>query len=405
MAANVLTTSVTGSRQLTTVDGQTLDVNMEPGGGGVVPPLYSVVLRPGDTSGADNVFPAWAALMAACENIQGGVRVFFDDSLGAIHIPAGTWPTMHGWVWCATENFTSQSGGAVVTVDDGAHLSWDTLLMIGPMDVTYNGTTDCFAATTEANLLVQAGVFLTCTAAGRFLTASGASGFGFVIAYPNNSFGDGTHPVFAGVGGTPFDVFVSGGFVADAALLDVTGFSFDDACSTDPTTMPGTTAFLVSNAARVNYQPGTPANWPAAPTEVAAGLDRIAAALANHREDVSGVIGATAPVTFDGGAFTSTTGKVRIIAGMQVNGVTSLPGEVVLFKLLVDGAVIAAAPQLAVELSTSGVDAAIAGLTFEFAGAGLGAHTYGIQAVNSTNAAHTLQVFNLGAFVQVADTF
>jgi hypothetical protein len=376
------------------------------GGASVVNEPYSVVVRPGGVA-KGNVFTSWAAMYASVTALlQPGVpvRVLLDDSLGAISIPAGTY-NVNNWSLVGTSDAATQV--SVATFQTGAALTVTTgFLFLHFVELVAGGTTPVITAAGVTQVI------------GDFATVFGGAGAPFflvpsaqilVLEWAGGELGDGTHAaVTVDVAGTldaSFDFSSMAASAVNGAGAGAGATYFYDASSLVALGNPGTfTMSAVSSA--VAYTPAVGGHWPTpAPTEAAAGLDKIAAALANHVETVSGAIAAAAPVSFSSGNFTSTTGKVRWTAGMQVNGVTSVAGEVVLFKLLMDGAVVAAAPQLAVELSATGIDAAISGLTFEVSGVAAGAHTYGIEAVNSTNGAHTLQVFNLGAFVRVEDTF
>ena len=182
------------------------------GGGspGTKTPLYSVVLRPGDTSGAVNVFKTWAALYAACVLIQGGVRVTFDDSLGAIDIPAGTY-AIDGWQWVS-----GTGSGATVSILDGAHATWGNL-WIDAVLVNFAGATAFQDTTTAASLYLTDGASLTCTSTGPFLTATGA-GFAFVTTGSAVSIGDGTHVAISASAGGTLEMFAVEGSLAAAAV-------------------------------------------------------------------------------------------------------------------------------------------------------------------------------------------
>lgn len=234
-AANVLTTSVTGSRQLVTVDGQTVDVTMEPAGSGVIPPLYSVVLAPGSSSTADNVFTSWPALYAACSGIQGGVRVVGNDSGGPIHIPAGAWD-INNWRFDSEASFTNPTGGAVFNVDDGATFvpgpSGNLAFTLGPWTVfTAAATTTApiTLATGEVNVTLEHFSAIDSTGAHPFFNVTGALAAAFLwLHLQNASLGDSAHAVIslaAGAGGqinmTESEIHVSALAGAGIAGLEV----------------------------------------------------------------------------------------------------------------------------------------------------------------------------------------
>lgn len=65
--------------------------DLQVGGGGFVNPAPErFVFRPGGVA-ADNVYTNWAALMAAVGAASGSKEIVFDDTAGAITIPAGVW--------------------------------------------------------------------------------------------------------------------------------------------------------------------------------------------------------------------------------------------------------------------------------------------------------------------------
>lgn len=219
---------------------------------------YSVVLRPGDTSGAPNVYTSWASLYAATSAIQGGVRVNFDDSLAPIHMPAGTYD-VDGWVWVAGSGFPD------LIIDDGAHATFRNLFIDG-LEVTYNGTSDFFAPTAafgEANLYILDGAILTCTAAGRFLVASGAGSDVFITTYPSCGIGDGTHAVFAATGGGTCETFQSGGQFADNAQVGGT-LDYDMSVFVDAANQfsNGVGLIPLDQTPVVLFKPGTTGNGP-----------------------------------------------------------------------------------------------------------------------------------------------
>ena len=132
------------------------------------------------------------------------------------------------------------------------------------------------------------------------------------------------------------------------------------------------------------------------------------AAAANRAQaiDTAGT-GAAAPQFFDlPTAFVSKTGKIRVTASMTVTGTggTGAVADQIQFQLRVAGALMAGSPIAHMELGTTLVDAQ-ATLTFELDGQTIGGagQTYGIEASDVTNAAHTLVIPGAGAYVRVED--
>ncbi len=177
--------------------------------------LYSVVLRPGDTTGAPNVFKSWSALYAATAAIQGGVRVTCDDSLGAIVVPPGNY-AIDGW------QLVNGNGFAVVTIADGAHATWRNLWIDG-LSVVFNGATDFQSiASGGTNLYMTDGSSLQCTSTGHFLSSTGTA-FAFVSSQAACGVGDGTHVVFSASAGGTLEIFAIEGNYAKNALLGTGG--------------------------------------------------------------------------------------------------------------------------------------------------------------------------------------
>jgi hypothetical protein len=166
-----------------------------------VPPLYSVVLRPGDTSGADNVFTSWTALYAACAGIPGGVRVVCDDSLGAIHVPAGAY-VISGWLFESVASFVNANGGAIVTWDDGATIVADAngniSFAVGEW-LYWNSASATkpviTLATGECNVQLRPFSAINSLGAHGFFSVTGAAASAFLwLDMRNASLGDSTHP-------------------------------------------------------------------------------------------------------------------------------------------------------------------------------------------------------------------
>jgi hypothetical protein len=246
--------------------------------------LTSVVLRPGDTSGAPGVFTSWAALYAACSSIPGGVRVFVDDSIvSPVHMTAGGPFNLNGWRFSGAASFTDAEGTAALVIDDG--VTWDgsksATLTIESLDVSSAAPANVctIAAGAEFNLTLF-GTRIVMTGAGALfdVTTTGLGGF-LLATLQLSNLGDGTHAV-VNAGSTPdfctIDSFV-GSFVETGS---VTGciFAFDS--SAGGGLIPGASYTFVQrdHAEFMAYNASVPANWSGtSPASVANALDRIAA--------------------------------------------------------------------------------------------------------------------------------
>jgi hypothetical protein len=264
------------------------------GGGVGATPLYSVVLRPGDTSGADNVFTSWPSLYAKCSTIQGGVRVHVDDSFGPTTIPPGAY-NIDGWL------LVNGAGAATLTIEDGAHATWANLWIEG-LIVVYQGATPFFNTTGQANLYVFGGATLQSSGAGPFLEASTAAGFGFVTTTQGGDIGDGAHVTFTSTAPAALEVFMSGGTLATGAITG-TGTSIDWDSSVDMpdlTSLTGVTLFYES--APQTLQENSRNNG------AASAIDMLGSALGIRREK-SGLVVLTCVFTVVPSASTTLTGQ------------------------------------------------------------------------------------------------
>jgi hypothetical protein len=104
------------------------------GGGGGVNDVF--VLRPGGVAG-DNVFTDWASAYAALNAVAGKRTLQFDDNLGAIAIPSGTW-NMTNVRWFGVPQNPAGDSLPRVSIDDGAQ--FPGLRWITGLDIINNAT-------------------------------------------------------------------------------------------------------------------------------------------------------------------------------------------------------------------------------------------------------------------------
>jgi len=282
MANRILSTVRSDAATLVDTEGNPYPVQPEAGPtppSGVIPPLYSVVLRPGDTSGADNVFTTWGALYAACAGIAGGVRVTADDTLGAIVIPAGTY-SVDGWEFTSQADFANASGGSLVTLSVGVHFTGASLKLTGFVLMTGALTTPLITANSEYNLVLNELAQLMSTGAGAVLEVSGANAFAFVVLDSSAVLGDGTHAAVTCSAGASAAINVYSGVLA-ASAVGTAGVTivFDSSASISASSQFAGTSFVQrSDAGQEAYTPANVSKWNgSAPASVADALDRIAA--------------------------------------------------------------------------------------------------------------------------------
>ena len=281
----VLTTTQSEDATLSTTDGNPYPVQPvgAPGAAVVIPPLYSVVFRPGDTSGADNVFQTFAALYAACVNIQGPVRVLVDDSLGPTHMTAGAY-VLDNWQFYGQASFADSLGFAILTIDAG--VTWDgsasRTLDFTSLDIRYAGAADvCTVAVgAEFNLNLNYTSLVT-PGAGAILNIATSGGGGFAVSDLENfsTIGDGVHAVIkAGVapGFAALDAITATS--VNAACITAGVVSIDSSCSLGIVAAPAYTIVFRDDATFTSYTAANAAKWSGTnPTSVAYALDRIAA--------------------------------------------------------------------------------------------------------------------------------
>jgi hypothetical protein len=289
----VLTTTQSNAATLVDTEGQPYPVAPADGGSnGVLPPLYSVVLRPGDTTGADNVFTSWAALYAACAGIAGGVRVIVENTGGIPHITAGDW-AINGWRFdgSAASHALTVFTGSQLVIDDGAHFVGDAngnlQVEFGYSIIVYGNWTSpiiTIGTDEQGNVFLRENSQLAAIGASPFMHVTD-TGNAYVLVTGISVIGDGTHATFtdtAASGANGLEVIAGLGSTVNANAVQASagGVSYLEIDSSVNYTGPQTGATLVlqSQAAQVAYTPALSANWSGTnPTSVANALDRIAA--------------------------------------------------------------------------------------------------------------------------------
>jgi hypothetical protein len=405
---NILTSTEGGSRDLTTIDGQTLHVDMKSIASilpGVEP--YSVVVKPGATPGG-NVYASWAAMRAVVDAIlQPGtpVRCLFDDTIvSPIHITpqAGDVPwNVNNWSIYGTDNPTTSSASQIV-FDDGAH--WT--LQFGDwweLTIGNNGTTPAIAGTNTTAFLF--GVVFGTGTNHQPVFSCGAAGSPESV----NLFNVGT---FCGDGTNPFVTVAAGGFFAwlgfDSSTLSANavvgpgaaGSFYEYDASSIPDAANLGTRTPVDLAQGVAYTPAVPGNWQPAPTEVAAALDQLAAPNTLTEKNAAG-IGPLGTVPFDttGTISKKRSGKVLVTATMSGSG--STPTDGVTLFLRMDGVNQGPPANVFTEVGTAPNAAWSGSLSWVFTLPDALPHTFGIVAVDT--AAGTLTVPISGAGVTAVE--
>jgi len=173
---------------------------------------YVFVFRPGDPLGNhQNVYTSWLALYTAASTVAGGVRVFCDDNLGAIHITSGAW-IIDGWVFDSAASFVNANGGAIVNVDDGVvfmpNADGNLTFTIGPWTYMVSasaGVAPITLATGECNVVLEEFSAINSLGVKGFFHVTGAAADAFLWLHMTNaSIGDSAHPTIlfdAGAGG------------------------------------------------------------------------------------------------------------------------------------------------------------------------------------------------------------
>jgi len=275
----------------------------EPSGGGGGGSLYSVVYQPGGVP-RENLYADFNLLYAASVALQGGLRVVVDDSITSpAVIPAKTGGGSYSfadWHFDGVPNFSTSSGGAALQFASGVSISPQTTIWFSSLDVTFVGTAPCIdvPSSDEANLYLYS-VSLSSTSTGPFAKADAG---GFVEVVSNSSLiGDGTHTTLLGnTGGNMFVQAYDGTTVAasatDASVAGGTLIRHD--ASSNVHTQPGNvTVSFADDAYRVGYDPGEPADWTTAPTNVGDALDELAAKEHDQNVNFNTASSTASPVT------------------------------------------------------------------------------------------------------------
>lgn len=125
------------------------------------------VLQPGGSAGG-NIFTDWASLYAALNSVNGPRRILFDDSLGVISIPAGTY-NMQDVDWYGS---VSNAQRVIVTVVEGVVFQklrrfWDFLT------VDFTGSTPPMTDFSGTDIVqARQGVILQCSGSGPLMQVS-----------------------------------------------------------------------------------------------------------------------------------------------------------------------------------------------------------------------------------------
>lgn len=231
---------------------------------------YSVVLRPGDTSGAPNVFPSWPALYAACSAIQGGVRVLVDDSIVTpVTVPAGTW-SVSGWQLVGGVD-TVTSSAPVLEFQNGAHLDY-TFLSLFNIEVLASGSSPVVVQSHEGVVYAEGALIFGGAGAAFFQ----GNTVGLDLFMVGGELGDGTNNAIscpAGTGSEAFTMLLYNGVTFSANAVGGPNAAAGSTYFADASTIfggpqPGTLILQTIAAPTLTFQPGgSPANnvfpdWP-----------------------------------------------------------------------------------------------------------------------------------------------
>jgi len=353
-----LTTTESVPVSLVTTEGNAYPVMPSTGGGSPtppVPPLYSVVFRPGDASGADNVFTSWGALVAATAGIEGGVRVTVDDTLGACNVPAGTY-AVDNWILSGVTNPLDSAGFSTLTLADGVHFTATRLdVELLTVEGTWTSTVLAVPLLGELWLFLAKGAQILALGASPFVSTP-SSGFTDVFLDQAASLGDGTHFVVTTGVGSANNCFVilNNGSTLTQDSVSGTGVivEYDSTCSVNNTQGAGVGFTQSSVASFTEFAPSVAGNWNPVPNNVASALNLLAAA--NSVATLDPGQGAAAAITLPGSAIAKAkSGRVLINVTASFN--TSLSTVNVTLTLKRDGVTVAGAPVPLTTAATAGL--------------------------------------------------
>jgi hypothetical protein len=342
----VLTTTTTGFELLTTLSGQSVPALPQSLMALVQSFGATFVYRPGGVA-SGNVYTSWSTLYAALSALPGPKWVEVDDSIiSPAPIPAGSYNLDQ-------VTLSGLSPSSRLLFDDGATIGAATVtLLIRNLNVQSNNTGTVWTfdnATTIGALHVQSAAIVCNEAAAPFLLVTAGTVQAWSFA---GTFGDGAHVVFesSGTGSLFINLFseseLAGAGVASSASLDV---FYDDTTTINLPQGGGQTIIQLSQAQRVEYSPGTSADWNPVPTTVAGALDALAAP--NSLQEVN-----AAPLTGNVCTLNSTGTLTRALSGwFVVSGVASgsdSTGENVQVTITMDSAHAVGTP---VQIPTGGV--------------------------------------------------
>jgi hypothetical protein len=202
----------------------------------LVPTVF--VLRPGGTE-SGNVYTSWASLFAAYSAEDGPRVIYFDDSLGVINIPSGSYD-MTDTIWSGAGNRFVKTA---VSIADGVSLPGLATIQDG-LDVTYTGTTFVVTTSPQGNILfnLKNGSTISCSGSGHFFALNGTNDQ-LKIRVDNDS--------AILLNSQPVIVFLAGGSQATITLLNQSQLENDTVESAGP----GTFTLTVENDATSGSDP------------------------------------------------------------------------------------------------------------------------------------------------------
>jgi hypothetical protein len=229
------------------------------GGGPVAFTQYQFVLRPGGVAGG-TVFTTWAALMGAAALVPGPHLIQLDGTIvpGGCHATAGTW-NLDNFEFITTTNGATTDA---LTIDDGAHFTFNSLYLSDGATFQCNGTTPVYAATPNTVMILDLDASITSNAGKSVFIAAGAGSSPAIYLRDGASLGDGVTPTISVAAGVQLTVF---GFnISNVNAHTVTGLgafvALADNTSTISATQDGGVTVVLPGTNREQYsfvfQPG-----------------------------------------------------------------------------------------------------------------------------------------------------
>lgn len=315
------------------------------GASGALGPTF--VFRPGGVAGG-NVYTTWASLMASVGQRAGPKTIEIDSSLAAAHMTAGAWNLDA----CTLSGFYGAGGvGAVLTVDEGAVLSFTKLVISGGLDVVCDATATYPVTATELQRIELRDYAQLSAEAGAVAFWHVPNGIIAALDAFQGSLGDDTHTIVqVDAGGSLYVTTFGLNGVQHNAIAGAGTVSISyDATSPPDMPQPGTQTAL-SESYATSYGAGVPGNWQPAPAFVNAALDQLAAPNAVTTLDPGQA--AAAAITIPGAAIAKKkNGQMRVKAHATV---TTTGAATLSCTLLKDGVAIAGAPVAKPALAAAG---------------------------------------------------